>query len=112
MIPDLLYRGKSANNWVEGYPVVKHNELCLYTQDDEFVKIDESTLCKKINNHYENDVFELLGHKWVLKYEKDIGAYQLTRKDPVIKFTHYLPIARIKDAKHIGNIIDSPDLIT
>ena len=113
MNPNILYKAKSGNNWIEGYPVIKNNELYLFEKEsNELIKISKETLCKNVyKQYYENDVFEFRGYKWVISYEETIHGYQLTRKDPKIHFTHFLPLSNIKEAKYLGNIIDSPNLV-
>ena len=109
----LLYKGKQDNNWVVGYPVIKNNKVFIFDKETyELIPIDENTLSKKIDDKYfENDVFELYGYHWVIHYEEAMSAYQLTRVDPQINFTYYLPLLKIEEAKYLGNIIDSPELI-
>ena len=91
----------------------KNNTLFLFDKSsNKLIEVDENTLCKKVDEkYYENDVFDFFGYKWIVKYEESMSGYQLTRKDPLIHFTHYLPLSKIKEAKYLGNIIDSPDII-
>ena len=108
----LLYKGKKGDKWIFGYPVIKNGKLLIIDKDSyEEVEIEQGTLCKNVyKDYYENDVFDLRGYKWTIQFEKAIFGYQLTRKDPKIKFTHYLPLSHLEEAKYVGNTIDSPEL--
>lgn len=102
---NFLYKAKHQNSWIHGYPFIKDGKVFL--KEDETgteYEIDENTLCKKITSkYYEHDLFEYQGYQWVLKYCKELFAYQLTREDTDIHFTHYLPLALLDDAKFLKN---------
>ena len=93
----LLYKGKKGDKWIFGYPVIKNGKLLIIDKDSyEEVEIEQGTLCKNVyKDYYENDVFDLRGYKWTIQFEK---------------FTHYLPLSHLEEAKYVGNTIDSPEL--
>lgn len=108
----LLYKAKSGDKWIFGYPIIKENILYIHEDATDLEhEVEEFSLSKKIDSeYYENDVFELRGHRWVIRYVKEICGYNLTREDTLIHFTHYLPLSLLDEAVYIGNAIDNPQL--